>query len=146
MLFTTSRKPSRNTRVFTRKISELIPESAYIVRGKKSIFDLIEIARNQGFEKICIITDKQGNPHLLRFIKLTKTKWDWAEELKIKGTYISKIKIKANAIQLDKELEKLFNTTSKESEIKAKKQDNEIIFKKGQKTIIKIKLHDKRRN
>lgn len=143
MLFTTSRRPSKNTRIFTRRISNLIPESVYIVRGKKSTSDLIEITRTQGYSKLCVITDKQGNPNLMRFIKVTKTNWNWAEELKIKGTNVSKDKIRTDSIKTRGKLEELFNIKSDEDSIfSIEKIKNEIMFKKGKKILIKIKLEE----
>ena len=143
MLFTTSRKPSKNTRIFTRRISNLIPSSIYIVRGKKSTDNLLETARANGFSKICVITDKQGNPHKMRFIEITKINWDWAEELVIKGTNVSKEKITTDSIKTSKKLEKLFNIKSDEDSIFSIEQiKNEIMFKKGKKILIKIKLEE----
>ena len=142
MLFTTSRKPSRNTRIFAKKIAGLIPNSIYLTRGKKGVEELLEISKSKGYPKICIITDKQGNPHLMRFINLGKKNWDWAEELKIKGTYLTKEKVITDSISTSKQLEKLFNTKSEESQITLEKQDNQLLFKKGKKIIIKIKLQE----
>ncbi len=143
MLFTTSRKPSKNTRIFSKKISNLLPDSIYLTRGKKGIEELVEIARSKGYPKICIVTDKQGNPHLMRFITLNNENWNWAEELKIKGVYLTKEKQKWNSINCPEELEKLFNTSSdEEAENKILKQDNQIIFKNKEKVIVKIKLQE----
>jgi len=143
ILFTTSRKPSKNIRTLAKKIANLIPNSIYLIRGKKSIEELLEISKNKGYPKICIITNKQGNPYLMRFINLGKKNWDWAEELKIKGVYLSKEKITTNTIKTSKELEKLFNTKSEEeAKINLEKQNNQLLFKKGKKIIIKINLQE----
>ena len=140
MLFTTSRKPSKNTRIFTRKLSKLVPNSTYVVRGKKSTDNLLEITRSQGFNKLCVITDKQGNPFLMRFIKVTKNNWEWADELKIKGVYVSKNKFETDSIKTTKEVEALFDIKSSDSVFSIEKTKQEMIFKKGKKILIKIKL------
>ena len=144
MLFTTSRKPSRNTRAFAKKLANLIPNSIYLTRGKKGIEELLEISKSKGYPKVCIITDKQGNPYLMRFINLGKNDWDWAEEIRIKGVYSSKEKTTATEeISASKKLEKLFNTKSEEeAKTKIEKQGNQLLFKKGAKILLKIKLQE----
>ncbi len=147
MLLTTSRESSKNAKLFAKKLAALIPDSLYLTRGKKGIKELVEIARLKGYPRICIVTSNQGNPSLMRFIDLNSVKWNWAEELKIKGVYLSREKQKANSTQCTKELQKLFNVESdEESVFKIEKQENQILFKKGNKILIKIKLKEWKNN
>ena len=143
ILVTTSRESSKNARILARKIADLVPESIYLTRGKKSLKQLIEIARADGYPKICIITNSQGNPSLMRFIKLNALDWNWAEELKIKGVYVNKGKQKATSIKCSEEIQKLFNVEpDEEASFEIQKQDKQIIFKKASKVLIKIKLKE----
>jgi len=143
MLFTTSRKPSKNTRVFAKRIASLVPESEYFPRGKRGIEDLVEEARFKGYSKACIITDKQGNPHLLRFMKISKKNWNWAKEIKIKGVFVPKQKATASSIKTTKEFEEMFGIKSDdEVKLELTRQKNSIVFKKGEKTLLKINLQE----
>lgn len=90
MLITTSRKPSRNTRVFARTLSNLLPNSEYIPRGKGSIEDIIEGASAKGLKRVAVIHDAKGNPGKISLIDNRKDGWDWAEEIPIVGIVLLK--------------------------------------------------------
>jgi rRNA maturation protein Rpf1 len=79
ILITTSRKPSKKTRSLAREFSHLIPFSTYTSRGKKSIEDLIELARSKGHNRICILKEKYGNPFKFDFINIEGGSWNYLE-------------------------------------------------------------------
>ena len=70
ILITTSRKPGRKTRTFSRDLQRALPNSLYINRGKGSIEDIVELALAQGFMRILIVGETKGNPSLIRTLEL----------------------------------------------------------------------------
>jgi len=107
LLITTCRKPCKNTRLFARNLSNLVPGAEYVPRGKKNIYSLIEWARKKGLRRVAIISDFKGNPGEVEFIKLDKREWDWAETIfRIKSVDYQKSKRKINAIKVDGTLKK----------------------------------------
>lgn len=107
LLITTCRKPCRNTRVFARNISNLLPGSEYVARGKKSIYELIEAARQKGLRRIAIISDYKGNPGEMEFIRLDKRDWQWAETIvRVKGVDFQKNKTRIGDIAVEGKLRK----------------------------------------
>ena len=107
LLITTCRKPCRNTRVFARNISNLLPGSDYVVRGKKSIYELIEAARQKGLRRIVIVSDYKGNPGEMEFIRLGKKEWEWAETIvRIKSADYQKDKARIGDIAVEGKLKK----------------------------------------
>lgn len=109
LLITTCRKPCRNTRVFARNISNLLPGSDYVVRGKKSVYALIEAARQKGLRRITVISDYKGNPGEMEFIRLDKRDWQWAETIvRIKGVDFQKDKKRMDSIAVEGKLRKTF--------------------------------------
>ncbi|MCD6522311.1 MAG: hypothetical protein J7K68_01060 [Candidatus Diapherotrites archaeon] len=76
-LITTSRNPSRRTRTLTKDLCIRIPNSKQENRGKKSIDDLVDIARKHGLERIVIVTERKGNPGKITAIKVTEWDWEW---------------------------------------------------------------------
>ena len=107
LLITTCRKPCKNTRLFARNLSNLVPGAEYVPRGKKNIYSLIEEARKKGLRRVAIISDFKGNPGEVEFIKLDKREWDWAETIfRIKSVDYQKSKRKINAIKVDGKLKK----------------------------------------
>ena len=109
LLITTCRKPCRNTRVFARSISNLLPGSEYVVRGKKSIYELIGAARQKGLRRIMIVSDYKGNPGEIEFIRLGKRDWQWAETIvRIKSAEYRKDKGRIGDIAVGGKLKKTF--------------------------------------
>ena len=107
LLITTCRKPCRNTRVFARNISYLLPGAEYVVRGKKSVYGLIEAARQKGLRRIAVISDYKGNPGEVEFIRLDKRDWQWAETIiRVKGVDFQKSKGKIGYIAVEGKLKK----------------------------------------
>ena len=102
ILITSGRKPSRNTRVFCRRLASFIPHSVYLTRGKKSVYDLIDEARKRGLTKIAFVGDRKGNPAGMRFLSISKKDWDWDKEsMRINGLSLSQEKLKANDLRLE---------------------------------------------
>jgi len=66
MLITTSRKPSNQTRSFSRGLSKVFP-SKYLNRGKMSIRDVLLNAHEFGSENIIIVSQIKGNPSRITF-------------------------------------------------------------------------------
>ncbi|HPR40972.1 MAG TPA: hypothetical protein PK718_00285 [Candidatus Methanofastidiosa archaeon] len=65
MLLTTSRRTSQRTRIFCRELASVLPFCDYLVRGKKSIRDIIDIGLRNAHERILIIETRDGNPFRL---------------------------------------------------------------------------------
>ncbi len=116
ILITTSRKPSRRTRSLAREFSRLIPFSTYITRGKKPIDSLIEIARSKGYDRICILKERHGNPFKFDFIKVDGENWNYLKNsivfnlIKLQREIIKeKIKFEEIIFDGDQKVKELFN-------------------------------------
>jgi hypothetical protein len=70
ILITTSRKPGRKTRTFSRDLQRALPDSVYINRGKGSIEDVVELALARGYTRILIVGETKGNPSIIRTLEL----------------------------------------------------------------------------
>ncbi|MDP3065682.1 MAG: Brix domain-containing protein [Methanobacteriaceae archaeon] len=68
MLITTSRKPSQKTRSFGRALERVLP-AHYINRGKMSLREVYMKAKQLGFNKVMVISERNGNPSRLDFYK-----------------------------------------------------------------------------
>jgi rRNA maturation protein Rpf1 len=79
-MYTTSRYSSKKTRDFAKKLAA--GESvAYVARGKKTIDELVILARKNGEERIGIIEEKEDAPHKLVTITVMETgRWEWGGE------------------------------------------------------------------
>ncbi len=144
ILITTSRDPSRNTRAFARTLANLIPYACYEPRGKKSIQDLVELAKNKGYERICFVHDEKGNPGKLSFININKT-WEWAEEIKIIGITYKRIRKPFKELRVKENgfVEKMFKVENTEdAELIAYEKGKEITFLKDREKILRIKLKE----
>jgi U3 small nucleolar ribonucleoprotein protein IMP4 len=62
MLITTSRKPSQRTRTFCRGLERVI-KARYINRGKMSLREVFLKAKEMEFDRIAIISERDGNPN-----------------------------------------------------------------------------------
>ena len=148
ILISTSRKPSRNTRIVARILGNMIPFSMYVTRGKKTVEDLIDYSRNKGLKKVAIIHDQKGNPGEIQFIKVTKTNWDWDKSLKIKGSRFEKKKIKSQDINVKgrkkKGIEEMFLLESVEdSPLTLNTNDNKLEFTYDNELVMSLKLEVK---
>ena len=116
ILITTSRKPSRRSRSLAREFSRLIPFSTYITRGKKPIEDLVELARSKGYNRICILKERHGNPFKFDFINIEGENWNYLKNsvifnlIKLQREII-KEKIRFDEIRFegDQKIKDLFN-------------------------------------
>jgi len=61
MLITTSRKPSQRTRTFCRGLERVI-KARCINRGKMSVREVFLKAKEMGFDRVAIISERDGNP------------------------------------------------------------------------------------
>ncbi len=84
ILITTSRKPGRRTRSFSRDLARAIPGARYVTRGKGSIMDIVELAFAQGFFRVLIVGETKGNPSIIRGIEVSREP-SWSIELYITG-------------------------------------------------------------
>lgn len=146
ILITTGRKPCKKTRTFARKLANLIPHSLYLTRGKKSIYDLIEIARNKGFTNIAFVMDFKGNPSKIDFISLGKKEWDWIEKsLKMKSIFISEKRLRADEIKVEGNNKKFFIDIfcideDVEADLVLKTGKDFFSFKKNEEEFLKTKM------
>lgn len=62
ILVTTSHKPSPRTRTFVKDLVSVIPHSARVNRGHKSLDELALEARKLGLRFFAIVEEKHGNP------------------------------------------------------------------------------------
>ncbi len=61
ILVVTSRKPCKRTRVFCKELARAIEGASYLVRGKSSLEELLELAKSEK-SKIIHVGDYKGNP------------------------------------------------------------------------------------
>ena len=114
MYVTTSRKPSILSKRLCRALSALFPRGIYENRGKKSIEEVADRARQLGKSRVLLLYEHQGNPDKMQFMNVG-TDWEWlTPEVKItKLGQIPQLKMKTKEIRLEgekkEELAKLFN-------------------------------------
>lgn len=65
-MITTSRKPSQKTRSFGRALERVLP-AQYINRGKMSLREVYLKAKQLRFNKVVVISERNGNPSRLDF-------------------------------------------------------------------------------
>ena len=73
-LITTSHRPSQRTRSFVKDLSQILPFSTTITRGKKTIEELVLEAYRRGHRYIMIVCEKRGNPSLIRIYQVDTTR------------------------------------------------------------------------
>lgn len=79
-MFTTSRYASVETRNLARKLAEENDE-LFLVRGKRTIEELVEFARKKGEERISVVEEKGGKPAKVCRISVSESgKWNWSDE------------------------------------------------------------------
>lgn len=108
ILFTTSRKPSKNTRRLARAFSCFIPKSVYLTRGKASIKELTEWAKEAGLEKVCVFGEWHGNPGSITFYDL---KGEREQVLRIRGSKSKRFRKKQAKVFVGGEKAKWFMKT-----------------------------------
>ena len=78
MMYSTSRYASKETRQQAKKLGE------YFSRGKKTISQLVDIARKKGYHKIGILREKNGKPFRISVISVTELgEWSWSDEIQL---------------------------------------------------------------
>ena len=80
MMFTTSRYASEDTRELALVLAEK-SDDLFISRGKRTIANLVEIARKRGENRISILEEHKGKPFRISFIEVSELgNWKWAGE------------------------------------------------------------------
>jgi U3 small nucleolar ribonucleoprotein protein IMP4 len=64
MLITTSRKPSQRTRTFCRSLERVLKVRC-VNRGKMNIREVFLKAKEMGYQRVAIISEKNGNPSVI---------------------------------------------------------------------------------
>ncbi len=64
-------------RSLLKDLVRVIPESESFSRGKQSIDDVVENARQAGFSIVVVVTGMHGNPRDIRFLQITESSWKW---------------------------------------------------------------------
>ncbi len=78
-MYTTSRYASLQTRDAARRMAAKAGER-YLGRGKKTVRELVELARRKGYEAICIIGEKGKRPSTATWLDvLEQGGWRWKE-------------------------------------------------------------------
>lgn len=60
ILITSSRKPCKRTRIFCKQLERALPEAFYVVRGKSSLEEMLELAKREK-GKVIHVSDYKGN-------------------------------------------------------------------------------------
>ncbi len=82
LILTTSRRPAIKSRKLCMELQCVIPLSVYVLRGKKSIRELISLSMEKGADRILIVTSYENEPRSL----VVYSEWDYLG--KISGTFI----------------------------------------------------------
>jgi rRNA maturation protein Rpf1 len=124
-------------------LAGLVPCSEYVVRGKKSIFELIEVARADGQDRVAVVSDMKGNPGGISFITLGADEWSWeTREIAIKSAKLEKVKIVSGELSFrgDADIAKLFGIEPvDDAEVIMTAVKGEISFSHRDKVVLNIK-------
>lgn|GEM_PF-1051142 len=60
---TTGRNPTQNTRRLCKELSWVIPDSRRLVRGKRSLTQIMDEMKASGSDRLMLIQRRFGNPH-----------------------------------------------------------------------------------
>ena len=85
MLITSSRRTSPKARIFCKELESVIPLSFYLLRGKKSLRSIIDLAYEKGMDRLCIIETKKEEPSRISFIKVDLD-WRWIGHMDISAS------------------------------------------------------------
>ena len=76
-MITTSRYASKETKAEAKKLSK-INSQKYVARGKKTVEELVELARRTGEESIQILEEQEKQPKKISIIKVDELgRWKW---------------------------------------------------------------------
>lgn len=73
-MFTTSRYSSTKTRELAKKLA-IENKEIYVARGKKTIDQLVQLARKKGEEKIAVLEDNSTKIAIITIDELGRWKW-----------------------------------------------------------------------
>ena len=77
-MYSTSRYASRETRQHAKKLGE------FFSRGKRTISQLVDIARKKGHHSIGILRERKGRPSSISVITVTELgEWGWSDEIQL---------------------------------------------------------------
>ncbi len=68
-LITTSHRASQRTRSFIKDLTQLLPYSVHITRGKKTLDELVLEAYRRNLHYILVVGEKHGNPSVIWIYK-----------------------------------------------------------------------------
>ncbi|MFC2174609.1 hypothetical protein ACFLQ2_01955 [archaeon] len=120
-LFTTSRKPCARVRSLVKELVRMVPGSDAMARGKQSVDEVAEKARQMGFPIVAVITEMHGNPASIRFLSVDDAGWEWGKQIPLKSVKLARdfgrCK-KPDALRLDDEIgfAKLLGVEAEESD------------------------------
>ncbi|MEB3759847.1 MAG: hypothetical protein GSR81_03275 [Desulfurococcales archaeon] len=69
IIITTSRRPNRRIRSFIKDFELVIPRAIRLARGHLSMKDLYFEALNLNADRVIIVSDRRGNPGIIRIYK-----------------------------------------------------------------------------
>jgi len=76
-MFTTSRYAGPGTRRRARELAEEAGEP-FVARGKRTVEQLVALARKTGEERISILEERGKKPGTVAVIRVSETgKWEW---------------------------------------------------------------------
>lgn len=76
-MITTSRYASKETKTEAKKLSK-INSQKYVARGKKTVEELVDLARRIGEESIQILEEHEKQPKKISIIKVDELgRWKW---------------------------------------------------------------------
>lgn len=73
-MFTTSRYSSTKTRELAKKLA-IENKEIYVARGKKTIDQLVQLARKKGEEKITVLEDNSPKIAIITIDELGRWRW-----------------------------------------------------------------------
>lgn len=138
-LITTSRQAPSKMQGLAKKLSELIPGSLFEQRGKKTLEQLVRLARKSGHSRLIIITSESNCLFSVQFIRLDEEKWEWMQEvINIQEFETGESMIVEN-LESTPELETLFEFESSPEGASLTRKGNTLCFSKGTNKLLEIK-------
>jgi rRNA maturation protein Rpf1 len=85
-MITTSRYASEDTRRMARKMAAGSGEP-FVARGKRTVEQLVSLARRKGEDRITLIEEHEGRPAVTSVIAIDEMgRWRWSGEKAIKAS------------------------------------------------------------
>ncbi|MEM2106866.1 MAG: Brix domain-containing protein [Candidatus Bathyarchaeia archaeon] len=104
---TTGRNPTQSTRRLCKELSRVIPDSRRLVRGKRSLNQIIDEMKASGSDRLMLIQRRFGNPHRIELkILENKTLKSFSPSIILRGVKLThakerSLKIKVECITAD---------------------------------------------